>query len=355
MLLLGIALCDAAPQPMVQKIFYHKGLRQDRIVLYLSDIASLKKQPIINKKSNLQEQQFFLSACLSTDEDVLQAIKRLHAPETNWYQITIASIQKPSRGLLITIRYDVTKIKAIRYDTFDAISGCKGIAFTILYKDKAPTRSLPYSGELCVQGATKPTIILDFGHGGYDTGTIGINQQVEKDITFAIGTRLKNLLIKNGYGVCLTRTGDYFVALDDRSSFANLFTNGAIFISLHANYASNKIAHGIETHFGSNALLSTMTKEQKNLNRQEQLLAHCVHEHLVKTAKEFANDMLDRGKKQSGSQVLLGTEMPAILVELGFLSHAKESARLSDPHYQQVLTQGLLQGINTYFAHINRS
>jgi len=162
-------------------------------------------------------------------------------------------------------------------------------------------------------------------------------------------------LQRKGFQVILTRKGDYTVNLDQRTTHAN--TQAAdLFISIHANYAASNRAQGIETFcFDSSLLknqLSTLRgNDLSEVNQctqsrcaQSKKLAHVVHNELLKNLqKEYS--VINRKVKHAVSQVLMGTQMPAILIELGFISHSQEAMRLQNQQYQHAMIQGICNGV----------
>ena len=199
--------------------------------------------------------------------------------------------------------------------------------------------------------------MIDCGHGGSDAGTVGCNAVTEKEITLAVGRELAQLLEKNDIRVVLTRSDDSTVALDDRTSYANRI-NADLFVSLHANNAASNRVQGVETYYFDNALLTQcfsssdhcLCDVMSSCCSKSKNLARTIHTHLVAQAKTHNAQVCDRQIKKSVSQVLLGTDMPSVLVELGFLSCEREAQLLSSHEYQRVLARGLYEGIRSYCA-----
>ena len=170
---------------------------------------------------------------------------------------------------------------------------------------------------------------------------------------------MASLLKKKGYEVLLTRKADYFVALDERTSFAN--TQGAdLFVSLHANSCPKPEISGIETYYTSSDLFKSLhasaldasadyvKKIRSNRDRSSSKLAQCIHGATLSLAGG-KNITADRKVKKSVGQVLLGTQMPAALIEMGFLSNDNETMLLQDSSYQTLLAQGIAAGIDRYY------
>ncbi|ONI44296.1 N-acetylmuramoyl-L-alanine amidase [Candidatus Epulonipiscioides gigas] len=172
-------------------------------------------------------------------------------------------------------------------------------------------------------------IVLDAGHGGSDSGAIGFSNLLEKDVVLKVTLILAELLEKLKIDVLLTRNNDSFIPLTDRSEFAN--TNGAdYFISIHANAATTISVSGVETY-----AYSTSGKSY--------LLAQDVQKHLV-SATGFNN----RGVKTANFYVLRETKMPAILIEIGFISNPIEEQHLKDDNFIHKIAFGIYEGIAEY-------
>ncbi len=218
-------------------------------------------------------------------------------------------------------------------------------------------------------------IVIDAGHGGKDPGAVGYKNYREKIVVFKISQELKKILKSRGYRVYMTRDRDKFVKLSRRTEYANK-KKANIFVSIHANAVSRKNAkkvHGIECYFLSpsrskraekvaakenSADLSDMNRYGKNtflkfLNHHKILASN-------KLAIDLQRGMLgalnkeykvkDGGVREGPFWVLVGAQMPAVLVEVGFISHPQEAKRLVNSKYRKTMALGLANGIERYFA-----
>ncbi len=217
--------------------------------------------------------------------------------------------------------------------------------------------------------AVRP-VVIDPGHGGDDTGAVSRNGIREKDVTLAVARRLARVLSARGFAVRLTRTGDETRALTDRTSLANRL-EAAAFVSLHANASRAASARGAETYYMSlddasddtaaavarleNAAGGGGTKGGSPLDlilwdmAQAEVLNESAR--LALAIQHRLNSLLqlpDRGVKQAPFVVLTGATMPAVLVEVGFLSNPGEARRLADPAYQQRVAEALAAGIEEF-------
>ena len=171
-------------------------------------------------------------------------------------------------------------------------------------------------------------VVVDAGHGGIDGGTVS-GKAVEKDINLSVAWKLKAILENDNIEVILTRSSDENISLPDRTSVAN-DSNADFFISLHCNYYEEdaRIA-GLECYYdNSNATESKRYAES------------------IIDAVSLSEDIETRHAKTEGYYVLRNTQMPAVLVEMGFLSNYSESQKLLDDDYQESLAQRIAEGIS---------
>ncbi len=212
-------------------------------------------------------------------------------------------------------------------------------------------------------------IVIDPGHGGEDVGAKSKNGLVEKDLTLSIARRLARLLESRGHSVRLTRDGDQSRALSDRTALANRL-EATVFLSLHANASAYSSVSGAETYYMSldratdDAAAATAdlenqagadaeTRSPVDLILWDLAQAEVLNESadLALSVQRRLNSRLgtrDRGVKQAPFVVLTGATMPAILVEVGFLSHAQEVERLAQPEYQQQLAEAIASGVEDF-------
>lgn len=185
----------------------------------------------------------------------------------------------------------------------------------------------------------KKTVVIDPGHGGSDTGAIGLNGVREKDVTLAVGLELRQLLAAAGAKVLMTRTTDRDVAfigatdvqeLAARSAIANK-AGADLFISLHADAFADHAARG-----------STIYYFPKT--NADELLAESIQYQLSQSEGLF-----DRGSQENDFYVLDHTEMPSALVEMAFISNPDEEKLLRSKAFQKKAALGIYKGLLTYF------
>ena len=250
----------------------------------------------------------------------------------------------------------------------------KDLLLISLKKPKKPINNYTnFSHPKINLNASQKIIVRDPGHGGKDSGGIGIGKRMEKIAVLQIAKKVKYYLEKYGYKVFLTRDGDYFISLKNRTHFAN-YKKASLFISIHCNIAPHHIhsPHGIETYFLSPArskrairVAKLENKEIKGLNYLDQRvilnflnkdriiasnkLGIDVQAHILAFLRKYYTNVKDGGVRPAPFWVLVGTQMPAILIETGYLTNPFEAKRLFNPFYQRKLAQGIAEGVKAYF------
>ncbi len=223
--------------------------------------------------------------------------------------------------------------------------------------------------------ADSKLIVIDPGHGGKDSGAIGYKNHLEKKAVLKVAKLLKKMLVKKGYRVKMTREEDRFVPLKSRTHMATNL-NADLFISIHANAApkGKKLSlKGLETFFLSpartarakrvaakeNQAASALDRRSKDtvldfLNKtkiiQSNKLAIDIQSSLLKATRSKFRGVKDGGVREAPFWVLVGAQMPAVLVEIGYITNPMEGDRLYNPFYQKTLAKGIFNGINNYFA-----
>jgi N-acetylmuramoyl-L-alanine amidase len=213
-------------------------------------------------------------------------------------------------------------------------------------------------------------IVIDPGHGGDDDGAVAANGLTERDLTLAVASRLADELRSRGHAVRLTRDGTEGRALSDRTALANRL-EASLFVSLHANASTFSSVRGAETYYMSlddqatDAAAAATAKLENEANGAaggqsdlDLILWDLAQASVLNESAELALavqsrlnallDLRDRGVKQAPFVVLTGATMPAILVEIGFLSNQTEASRLATPEHQQALAQAIAAGIEAF-------
>lgn len=220
------------------------------------------------------------------------------------------------------------------------------------------------------------TIVLDPGHGGRDGGAVGPSGLLEKDVTLDVAKRLKRRLDQSGrYRVLMTRSADSTHSLRERAEYAN--DNGAdLFISLHVNYFPSDSVYAIETYyFGTqydNVALRLAERENQNsdysvaeFNRlmsdvsgrvkgeESRTLALAVQRSIVRNTRAGNDEVQNWGIKSGPFVVLVGTEAPGILAEIGVISNEAQESRLATAEYRELLSLFLEEGIVNYLQTLS--
>ncbi|EKS22471.1 KxYKxGKxW signal peptide [Streptococcus urinalis FB127-CNA-2] len=198
--------------------------------------------------------------------------------------------------------------------------------------------------------AINKVIYLDAGHGGYDSGASYYNQY-EKTLNLQIQKLVQSKLQALGYTVLATRQSDVFIDLLDRSKEVNA-TNADIFVSIHINASTSSAANGIETYYYQYysdypSQINDVFDENPERLAKSAILANAVQSALIANTGAQNN-----GVKREAFSVLRETTAPAILAELGFISNYSEMTKLTQSAYQEQLANGIVSGIQKYYASI---
>ena len=214
-------------------------------------------------------------------------------------------------------------------------------------------------------------IVVDAGHGGHDTGTIGPNGLQEKDLVLDVALKLGKLLeSKLGAEVVYTRDDDTFIPLETRTAIANK-EQADLFISIHANSSSDQTARGIETYYlnftSSRDALEVAAREnavsEKSIHELQDLVKKIALKEKIEESREFAADvqkslynglnsrnpgLRNRGVKKAPFIVLIGANMPSILAEISFVSNPHDEKKLKTSDYRQQIANSLYKGVSGY-------
>ncbi len=214
-------------------------------------------------------------------------------------------------------------------------------------------------------------VVLDPGHGGHDDGTSGPHGLLEKDLVLDVTLRLGELIkTRMGSEVIYTRSTDTFVPLEGRTALAN-DRKADLFLSIHANSSPYPRIAGVESYYlnftNSKDALAVASREnaasEKSVFELRDLIQKITLQDKAEESKEFAGRMQaalfpfaarydpgikNRGVKKAPFVVLIGASMPSVLVEIGFLSNAREEALLSKPEQRQRLAEALYRGVSRY-------
>jgi N-acetylmuramoyl-L-alanine amidase len=219
-------------------------------------------------------------------------------------------------------------------------------------------------------------IVIDPGHGGHDTGTIGPHRLLEKELVLEVSRRLGKLLeTRLGADVVYTRKDDTFIPLETRTAIANQ-EQADLFVSIHANASDDPDARGVETYYlnftSSKDALEVAAREnavsEKSIHELQDLVKKIALKEKIEESREFASDVQralhsglaakspgirDRGVRKAPFIVLIGANMPSILAEISFVSNPGDEHRLKTPEYRQRIAESLYRGISKYVSGLS--
>jgi len=219
-------------------------------------------------------------------------------------------------------------------------------------------------------------IVIDAGHGGHDSGTLGVGGIEEKDVVLDVALRLGRLLHDRlGAEIIYTRSDDTFIPLETRTAIANK-AQADLFISIHANSSSDESARGVEVYYLN---FTTQADALEVAARENAVSAQSIHQlsDMVKKialkdkiaeSREFAGDvdeglydglrrgnsgLKNRGVKKAPFVVLIGANMPSILAEISFVTNPKDARQLEEPQYRERVAESLYRGVAKYEAGLS--
>ncbi len=219
-------------------------------------------------------------------------------------------------------------------------------------------------------------IVIDAGHGGHDSGTLGSGGIEEKDVVLDVALRLGKLLHDRlGAEIVYTRADDTFIPLETRTAIANK-AQADLFISVHANSSQDSSARGVEVYYlnftsdpeamqvasRENAVSSQRVNQLSDLVKKIALkdkidesreLATDVDQSLYSGLKKGNSGLKDRGVKKAPFVVLIGANMPSILAEISFVTNPEDAAELEQPEYRERVAESLYNGIARYAGAVN--
>jgi N-acetylmuramoyl-L-alanine amidase len=220
-------------------------------------------------------------------------------------------------------------------------------------------------------------IVIDAGHGGHDTGTIGPTGLMEKDLCLDVALRLGKIIQQKlpGADIVFTRSDDTFIPLEERTHIANE-AKADLFISIHANSSPDHGARGVETYYlnlkGSAEAMEVAAREnsvsQESIHDLQDMVKKIAQTEKIDESRELAADIQDslsrkiqrtakpvknRGVRKAPFVVLIGADMPSILTEISFLSNASDEQLLKKPEHRQRIAEGVYQGVAAYLESLN--
>lgn len=374
---LSLLLDEKKPQNIKKKIY---KIKSKPLNSYIKSIISSKDKItiILNRKIEKDEVKFYELNLKNRYRDIfdiktklkfkvkkilLQSIKNIRISQYNSKTVRIVlESNKPINSI-----FSIEKNKIIiKVDDKKYFSSKKSY-----YKKPAKTYTQKYFTPMTKQ----KIVIIDPGHGGKDTGAIGYKKLREKNAVLKIALKLGKYLKRYGFRVYYTRSRDIFIKLRNRTHFANL-KKADIFISIHANAAPKRsqylISKGIETYFLSPARSARAKRVSALENRADlssmdyfskQVFLNFLNREKIVLSNKLAIDIqrgvlknirkryrvVDGGVRKAPFWVLVGAQMPAVLIETGYITNPTEATRLFNPYYEDLLARGIADGVVSYF------
>ncbi|HZY62086.1 MAG TPA: N-acetylmuramoyl-L-alanine amidase [Edaphobacter sp.] len=219
-------------------------------------------------------------------------------------------------------------------------------------------------------------IVIDAGHGGHDSGTLGVGGIEEKDVVLDVALRLGKLLHQRlGAEIIYTRSDDTFIPLETRTAIANK-AQADLFLSIHANSSRDESARGVETYYlnftTAPDALETAARENavsdQSIHQLSDLVKKIALKDKIAESREFASDVQEslyeglekgnaglknRGVKKAPFVVLIGANMPSILAEISFVTNPKDAHQLEEPEYRERVAESLYNGVAKYEAGLS--
>jgi N-acetylmuramoyl-L-alanine amidase len=368
---------NADPRVEIYNLRYHTHPSFTRIVV---DIGKLREY---NFNRLLMPDRIYVDIYQAKLNPILHG--KIYAIQNRYIsQIRIA--QKTHSTVRVVVDLDFQKIKRFQvwpaFDPFRIVVDIYPDTPDLMPPSPEISPQLPEPAEegytmIRQLGLGIQRIVIDPGHGGTDPGCIGKKGTREKDIVLDVCKHLKKLLSsKKNLEVILTRESDIFIPLEDRTVIANQ-KQADIFISIHANANPSKKRSGVETFYlnfshdpsvnqiaaSENATSTKNISEMKDILEkivknskvvESKALAKVIQEKLVVGLRKNYTDVKDLKHKGGPFWVLIGVEIPSVLVEISHLSNGREEERLRSSLYRQRIAQGIYEGILEYMHSLGK-
>jgi N-acetylmuramoyl-L-alanine amidase len=250
------------------------------------------------------------------------------------------------------------------------MGGRRAAALSFDIAANAPFTPAPAPVERMGRASGRRTIVVDAGHGGRDPGAVGATGTREKDVVLHCALMLRDALEHRGYRVALTRDGDRFVELEDRVRFARE-QHADLFLSIHADASPNRETTGASVYTlsesGANRAQNMMASQNWELDLggarapvARDILVDLAQRETTNRSAQFAQLVIPRlsevaplvrnTHRNAGFFVLLAPDVPAVLIETGFLSNAADERRLADPRARDRMAGAMAQAVDAYFS-----
>jgi N-acetylmuramoyl-L-alanine amidase len=324
--------------------------------------AKPTKVAALNREKRLAEAAPDDDADMTSTDDVKPAKATSSAPIVSSSHVAQTHAARNTKKSRSAAAETATDTADLRLDTSQLDTPESREARPTAAGDRSLTRAL---------GLKIGKIVIDAGHGGHDTGTIGPNGLLEKDVVLDVAKRLGRLLeTRLGAEVVYTRRDDTFIPLETRTAIANR-ERADLFISIHANSSHDSDARGVETYYlnftSSPEALEVAAREnavsEKSIHELQDLVKKIALKEKIEESREFAGDVQeslygglalnnagirDRGVKKAPFIVLIGANMPSILAEISFVSNPTDERKMETSEHRQRIAESLYRGVSRY-------
>lgn len=384
-------LVDGAPRVLDAPVRLHEGAWLVPASFVTDVLPRLTpRPPTLVRPPTLEELRYraypsFTRVVLETSAPVTYRLER-EGPKEAWIRISglraEPRAEEPGDGLIEIFRLERagedTRLRVVWVGPPGRIS-----VLTLADPDRLVFDFAPRAVPVPVVAALTPlrTIVLDAGHGGHDAGAVGPGGLMEKDLVLDVTLRVRKLVeTRLGLRVLLTREDDTFVPLRDRASFANR-QRADLFVSIHANAHRHRANRGVETYFLSSEATDDEARQvaalengviqlekpsgqggrpdivrtilwdlaQSEFQQESSRLAEIVQDSMTQALR-----IPNRGVKQAGFYVLGGAAMPAVLIEIGFVTNPGEERHLKSSSYRDSVARAIFAGLAQYQRYWDR-
>lgn len=362
---MGLCITQALYAYQLKKVYLHTApmaseamdtfpqIEVAKLALCFADKPNMHKLASSVTSDNWQHDTYEI---IDVDIDHAEKTLKQIAQENHHYYRIVYAYNKEQRTMIIDLYYDPACVTCYN-DSFDAITHDKGIVFRFINKKLLEGLAKQEKPFIQVASAKKPTVVIDVAHGGRDPGALGCNGIAEKLITLPIGLELAHLLQQSDYIAYLTRDKDVTVSLTDRTSFINRIRPD-LYVSIHANSSYHHHIQGLETFCLHQSCFLPQYQEvdvvfrriMSDLYQQSNRLGEAIHTCILSHMHRQGKFMCDRTLRHAVPQLLLGTNVPGILIEVGYLSNDDEATRLMDTLYQKDIAKGIYNGIIAFIT-----
>jgi N-acetylmuramoyl-L-alanine amidase len=355
-------------EPIENTKIRHFALKNSSTIRYVFDFGDtiIRKRSLAEKLSYSAVRSFRISQFNSTTVRVVIEVSKPYA---------VAHRQSTPSRYKISLPHGYSRKPGSPSDLFASLSSSGK-------KQKKRIKKHKKSAKLITPHIKKPkkryTIVVDPGHGGKDSGALGGSRRyMEKTVVLQIAKKVRSHLKALGFRVYMTRNSNRFVKLGVRTRYANR-KHADAFVSIHANaVAGNRkyTAEGLETYYlqvsrsarskrvaarensvvlhakdkiSKNVILNLMTGPKIVMSNK---LAIDVQRGMLRNLRRKFKGVKDNGVRPAPFWVLVGAQMPSVLVETGYITHPKEKKRIFNPRYQERIAKGIAEGISNYFAN----